>query len=30
MEFSKLERIPVPKARMNADLHVAEDLNLLC
>jgi adenine-specific DNA-methyltransferase len=26
MEFSKLGRIPVLKARMNADLHMAEDL----
>src|SRR5207244_5053756 len=25
-EFSKLGRIPVLKARMNADLHMAEDL----
>jgi hypothetical protein len=25
-EFSKLGRIPVLKARMNADLHIAEDL----
>lgn len=25
-EFAKLDRIPVLKARMNADLHMAEDL----
>ena len=27
-EFSKLGRIPVLKARMNADLHMAEDLGV--